>query len=56
MNLVQTNNSKDVFYTYVFEVDNEAYFEIMNPEMGRANIENRKIVNKLNLTATDRFS
>ena len=42
LNLVQTNDSNDVYYTYVYEADNEAYAEIMNREMGRANIENRK--------------
>ncbi len=42
LNLVQTNDPKDVYYTYVYEADDEAYAEIMNIEMGRANIENRK--------------
>ena len=42
LNLVQTNDSNDVYYTYVYEADNEAYADIMNREMGRANIENRK--------------
>ena len=42
LNLVQTNDPNDVYYTYVYEADDEAYAEIMNREMGRANIENRK--------------
>jgi hypothetical protein len=42
LNLVQTNDSNDVYYTCVYEADNEAYTDIMNREMGRANIENRK--------------
>ena len=42
LNLVQTNDPKDVYYTCVYEADDEAYAEIMNIEMGRANIENRK--------------
>jgi hypothetical protein len=42
LNLVQTNDSKDVYYTCVYETSDDAYAEIMNIEMGRANIENRK--------------
>ena len=42
LNLVQSNDPNDVYYTYVYEADNEAYAEIMNIEMGRANIENRR--------------
>ena len=42
LNLVQTNDSNDVYYTCVYDVDNEAYADIMTREMGLANIENRK--------------
>jgi hypothetical protein len=42
LNLVQTNDSNDVYYTYVYETDNDAYADIMNREMGQANIEKRK--------------
>jgi len=42
LNLVQTNDSNDVYYTCVYEADNEAYADIMSREMGRANIENRR--------------
>jgi hypothetical protein len=42
LNLIQTNDSHDVYYTCVYEVDNNAYTDIMNGEMGRANIENLK--------------
>ena len=42
LNLVQTNDSNDVYYTYVYEADNDAYVDIMSREMGRTNIENRK--------------
>lgn len=42
LNLIQTNDSNDVYYTCVYEVDNDAYTEIMRREMGQANIERRK--------------
>jgi hypothetical protein len=42
LNLVQTNDSNDVYYTCVYEADNDAYSDIMSIEMGQANIENRK--------------
>jgi len=42
LNLVRTNDSKDVYYTCVYEVDNATYTEIMRREMGQGNIEKWK--------------
>jgi hypothetical protein len=42
LNLVQTNNSHDVYYTCVYEVDAETYTEIMRREMGQGNAEKWK--------------
>ncbi len=42
LNLVRTNNPNDVYYTCVYEVDNETYTEIMRREMGQGNIEKWK--------------
>ena len=42
LNLIQTKDPNDVYYTCVYEADNNAYTDIMNGEMGRANIENLK--------------
>jgi hypothetical protein len=42
LNLVRTNDSNDVYYTCVYEVDSDTYTEIMRREMGQANIEKQK--------------
>ena len=39
LNLVRTNDANDVYYTCVYEVDNDTYTEIMKREMGQKNIE-----------------
>jgi hypothetical protein len=39
LNLVRTNDSNDVYYTSVFEVDEDTYTEIMRREMGQGNVE-----------------
>jgi len=38
LNLVRTNDSNDVYYTSVFEVDEVTYAEIMRREMGQGNV------------------
>ncbi len=42
LNLVRTNNSNDVYYTVVYEVDEGTYIEIMRREMGQGNAEKWK--------------
>lgn len=42
LNLVRTNDSNDVYYTCVYEVDSDTYTEIMRREMGQSNIEKQK--------------
>jgi len=42
LNLVQTNDSNDVYFTTVYEVDQDAYIEIMRREMGQLNIEKQR--------------
>jgi hypothetical protein len=39
LNLVRTNDPNDVYYTSVFEVDEDTYTEIMRREMGQGNVE-----------------
>ena len=39
LNLVRTNDSNDVYFTSVFEVDEDTYKEIMRREMGQRNVE-----------------
>jgi hypothetical protein len=38
LNLVRTNDSNDVYYTVVYEVDEDTYIEIMKREMGQGNV------------------
>ena len=42
LNFVQTNNSNDVYYTSVYEVDADTHNEIMRREMGQGNVEKWK--------------
>jgi len=37
LNLVHTGNPEDVYYTTIFEVDGNAYAEVMEREMGEKN-------------------
>ncbi len=39
LNFVQTENSKDMYYTTIFEVDEKAYKAIMIREMGKRNAD-----------------